>query len=95
VSFHVKSDPNGSIQYGLIAEEVDKVYPELVIRDENGRVAGVRYDELAPMLLNEMQNELQKQQQVNAAQAQSIASLEQRLSAVLEQLKTRGELVAQ
>lgn len=45
------------MQYGLIAEEVAKIYPELVIRDQNGRVDGVRYDELAPMLLNEMQKE--------------------------------------
>ena len=55
VSFHLKSDPKGAIQYGLIAEEVAKVYPELVIRGEKGRIEGVRYDELAPMLLNEMQ----------------------------------------
>ena len=54
VSFHLKSDPKGAIQYGLIAEEVAKVYPELVIRNERGRIDGVRYDELAPMLLNEV-----------------------------------------
>jgi hypothetical protein len=71
VSFHVKTDPNGATQYGLIAEEVDKVYPELVIRDKDGRIAGVRYDELAPMLLNEVQ----KQQQKMAAQDAVIASL--------------------
>jgi hypothetical protein len=55
VSFHLKTEPNGAVQYGLIAEEVDKVYPELVIRDETGKIQGVRYDELAPMLLNEVQ----------------------------------------
>jgi hypothetical protein len=33
---------------------VAKVYPQLVIRDQTGRIDGVRYDELAPMLLNEM-----------------------------------------
>jgi hypothetical protein len=74
VSVHIKTNPNGAIQYGLIAEEVDKVYPELVIRDSDGKIQGVRYDELAPMLLNEVQ----KQQQVNAAQAANIASLEKR-----------------
>jgi len=36
---------------------VAKFYPELVVRDGNGRIDGVRYDELAPMLLNEMQKE--------------------------------------
>jgi len=57
VTFHLKNDPHGAVQFGLIAEEVDKVYPELVIRDEKGKVQGVRYDELAPMLLNEMQQQ--------------------------------------
>jgi len=57
VTFHLKTDPNGNVQYGLIAEEVNKIYPELVIRDEAGAIQGVRYDELAPMLLNEVQQQ--------------------------------------
>jgi hypothetical protein len=57
VSFHLKSDPGGAVQYGLIAEEVDKVYPELVIRDGKGAIQGVRYDELAPMLLSVVQQQ--------------------------------------
>jgi trimeric autotransporter adhesin len=57
VSFHLKSDPDGAVQYGLIAEEVSKVYPELVIRDAAGKIQGVRYDELAPLLLNEAQKQ--------------------------------------
>jgi hypothetical protein len=48
------------VQYGLIAEEVAQVYPELVIRDQNGRISGVRYDELAPMLLNVVQTQAGK-----------------------------------
>jgi hypothetical protein len=44
----------------LIAEEVAKVYPELVIRNEKGRIEGVRYEELAPMLLNEVQQQAQE-----------------------------------
>jgi hypothetical protein len=40
-----------------VAEEVAKVYPELVVRDAKGTILSVRYDELAPMLLNEMQHE--------------------------------------
>ncbi len=57
VTFRLKTDPKGELQYGLIAEEVAKVYPELVIRDEKGQVEGVRYEELAPMLLNEVQKQ--------------------------------------
>jgi hypothetical protein len=94
VTFKLKSDATGTRQYGLIAEEVAKVYPELVIRDAQGRIDGVRYDELAPMLLNEVQ----KQQRVNAAQAARVASLEQQLAgiqAVLVKLQPKDERVAQ
>jgi len=57
VTFRLRSDPQSSLQFGLIAEEVDRVYPELVVRDESGTIQGVRYDELAPMLLNEVQRQ--------------------------------------
>jgi hypothetical protein len=77
VKFHLKTDPHGEVQYGLIAEEVAKVYPELVIRSETGRIDGVRYDEIAPMLLNEMQ----EQQKVEAAQLEKIAAQDQRAAA--------------
>ncbi len=93
VTFRLKNDARGKMQYGLIAEEVAKVYPELVVRDEKGRIEGVRYDELAPMLLNEVQ----KQQRTNAAQAEKIASLEQQLAgiqAALVNLQPKDQLVA-
>jgi hypothetical protein len=77
VMFHLKTDPHGEIHYGLIAEEVAKVYPELVVRDETGRIDGVHYDELAPMLLNEMQ----EQQKLQAAQSAMIAAQDQRAAA--------------
>ena len=57
VTFHLKADPDGPLQYGLIAEEVAKTYPALVIRDEHGRIDGVRYDELAPLLLRKVQSQ--------------------------------------
>ena len=66
VSFTLKSDTTGTRQYGLIAEEVAKVYPELVIRDQKGRADGVRYDELAPMLLNEVQQLKQELAEMHA-----------------------------
>ena len=55
--FQYKGNPQGSRQYGLIAEEVAKVYPELVVRDAKGQILSVRYDELAPMLLNEIRQQ--------------------------------------
>ena len=57
VTFHYKTEPTGPRQYGLIAEEVAKVYPELVTRDAEGAIEGVRYEELTPLLLNELQQQ--------------------------------------
>jgi hypothetical protein len=57
VSFTLRNDPQHTVQYGLIAEQVARVYPELVIRDDAGNIQGVRYEELAPMLLNELQKQ--------------------------------------
>jgi hypothetical protein len=65
VMFKYKSGARGPRQYGLIAEDVAKVYPELVVRDANGEILSVRYDELAPMLLNEMKLEDQKNRHEN------------------------------
>lgn len=67
VRYHLKNDPTGAVQYGLIAEEVADVYPELVIRDEQGTIQGVRYDELAPLLVKEVQ---QEQRTIQAQTAQ-------------------------
>jgi hypothetical protein len=75
VTFRLKTDPDGPLRYGLIAEEVATVYPELVIRDQSGRIDGVRYDELAPMLSNEVQQRQKAQAEINAAQAERIAEL--------------------
>jgi len=57
VTFQYKEDSDGIRQYGLIAEEVEKVYPELVIDDSNGRAETVAYQVLPAMILNEVQKE--------------------------------------
>jgi hypothetical protein len=80
VTFHLKSDLHGAQQYGLIAEEVDKVYPDLVIRNEAGQIEGVRYDELAPILLREVQ----QQQHTLAAQAGELRELKQQFAEIAE-----------
>jgi uncharacterized coiled-coil protein SlyX len=53
VTFHYKSDTQDTPQFGLIAEEVAEVNPDLVVRDENGEIYTVRYDAVNAMLLNE------------------------------------------
>jgi hypothetical protein len=104
VTFKLKADATGTRQYGLVAEEVAKVYPELVIRNEAGRIDGVRYDELAPMLLNEVQRQaaeirdLKQQQKQFVAQAEQLRDVQQQLAALhaaLASLKSEEKLVAQ
>ena len=55
VTFRYKKeiDPTGTSQFGLVAEDVEKISPDLVARDENGVVNTVRYDQVNAMLLNE------------------------------------------
>jgi hypothetical protein len=52
VTFRYTQDPQGVLRYGLIAEEVAGVYPELVVRGPEGTVEGVQYHGLIPLLLN-------------------------------------------
>src|SRR6266545_4942761 len=57
VTFQYKSDKKGAPQFGLIAEEVARVKPDLVVHDKNGQVVAVRYDQVNAMLLNEFLKE--------------------------------------
>jgi len=60
VIFHYKSDSKATPQFGLIAEEVAKVNPDLVVRDDKGEIYTVRYDAVNAMLLNEFLKEHQR-----------------------------------
>jgi len=60
VTFRYKSDRKGAPQFGLIAEEVAKVNPALVVRDHNGEIYSVRYEAVNAMLLNEFLKERRK-----------------------------------
>ena len=63
VTFRYKDDPERTSQFGLIAEEVAKVNPDLVVRDEGGQIYTVRYDAVNAMLLNEFLKEHHKVEQ--------------------------------
>lgn len=80
VAFEYKPefDPAGQIQYGLIAEEVAEVFPDLVTFDRAGRPEGVRYHLIAPLLLNEVQ----KQRRTIETQQAEIDALKARLAAL-------------
>ena len=62
VTFHYKQelDSNGAPQFGLVAEQVEKIDPHLVARDAQGKPYTVRYDAVNAMLLNEFLKEHRK-----------------------------------
>lgn len=84
VTFHYKADQNPkgrALQYGLIAEEVEKVAPSLVARSANGEIETVFYQHLTPMLLNEYQ----KQQRVIETQTALLKKQTDRVAALEKQ----------
>ena len=92
VSFRYKHDldPDGIPQFGLIAEQVEKVNPDLVIRDADGKVNTVRYEEVNAMLLNEFlkaHRRLEQQQAMIDRQQKQIESLAAGLQKVSEQIE--------
>jgi hypothetical protein len=72
VSFHYKKeiDPSGTSQLGLVAEEVEKLNPDLIVRDKEGRAYSVRYDQVNAMLLNEFLKEHRKVEKLQTGFAQ-------------------------
>jgi hypothetical protein len=72
VTFHYKHklDPNRIPHFGLIAEQVEKVNPDLVVCDEEGKVTTFRYEAVSAMLLNEFLKEHAQVRQLNATVAQ-------------------------
>jgi septal ring factor EnvC (AmiA/AmiB activator) len=70
VTFHYKSDKTATPQFGLIAEDVAEVNPDLVVRDKNGEIYTVRYDAVNAMLLNEFLKEHTKVQEQEASIAE-------------------------
>jgi Chaperone of endosialidase len=89
VTFRYKAEPATGprpLKYGLIAEEVAEIYPELVVLDKDGQPSGVRYHVLPAMLLNEVQ----RLQRVIEAQTRLIDELTARLS----RLEAKGTAAA-
>jgi hypothetical protein len=72
VTFRYKRelDPEGIQQFGLVAEEVEKVSPDLVARDEQGKPYTVRYEAVNAMLLNEFLKAHRKVEEQEATIAQ-------------------------
>jgi trimeric autotransporter adhesin len=95
VTFHYKKkiDPAGTSQFGLVAEDVEKVNPDLVVRDNDGKPYSVRYDQVNSMLLNEFLKEHRTVQQQGVTIAElkgQIASL----TAIVKQQTTQIQNVS-
>jgi hypothetical protein len=102
VTFRYKHDldPVGIPQFGLIAEQVEKVNPDLVVRDADGKVYTVRYEAVNAMLLNEFLKEHRTVQELKeeiktlTATVKEQASQIKKVSDQLEVSKPASQLVA-
>ena len=101
VTFRYKKeiDPQGIPQFGLVAEEVEKVNPDLVIRDQEGTPHTVRYEQINAMLLNEFLKEHRKNEEQEATiarlekQVEALTAGLQKVSAQLEASKPAPQVV--
>ena len=89
VTFRYKHqfDPKGIRQFGLVAEEVEKVNPDLVARDEQGKPNSVRYEAVNAMLLNEFLKEHRKVEEQSSQISAQDRKME-KLEAIVEQLQS-------
>jgi hypothetical protein len=108
VTFRYKKelDPTGMPQFGLVAEDVEKVSPNLVVHDKDGEPHSVRYDQVNAMLLNEFLKEHKTVQELKSAAAKQEATIArqqnqieeltaavQKVSAQLEMSKVAPQMV--
>ncbi len=99
VTFHYKNDSSGTPQFGLIAEEVAEVNPDLVVRDADGEIYTVRYEAVNAMLLNEFLKEhrtvqeLKKEIAALATTVKEQAAQIQKVSAQIEMVRAAPQTV--
>jgi hypothetical protein len=96
VTFRYKKevDPDGTRQFGLIAEELARINPDLVVRDASGKPYTVRYDAVHAMLLNEFLKEHRKVENLESVLAQLTARLQEqdlKVQQMSEQLTARSQ----
>jgi hypothetical protein len=93
VTFRYKDeiDPEGRSQFGLVAEDVENVSPDLIVRDKEGKPYSVRYDQVNAMLLNEFLKERRRIEELKSAMVQQRKDFE---AAIARQQKQTETLVA-
>jgi hypothetical protein len=91
VTFHYKKeiDPTSTSQFGLVAEEVEKVDAALVVRDKEGKAYSVRYDQVNAMLLNEFL----KEHRNNEEQEKTITELKSGMTALAAMVKEQASQI--
>jgi trimeric autotransporter adhesin len=83
-------DPPGTSQFGLVAEDVENVNPDLVVRDKDGKPYSVRYDQVNTMLLNEFLKQYRKVEEQSRKlreQETTIAQLKKEMEIVVARIK--------
>jgi uncharacterized coiled-coil protein SlyX len=97
VTFRYKKgiDPQRIPQFGLVAEDVEAVNPDLVVRDEEGKVTTVRYDAVNAMLLNEFLKEHRKVEELSSIVAEQRKEINALAAAVKEQAAQVQKVSAQ
>jgi hypothetical protein len=83
-------DPAGTQQFGLVAEDVEKVDAQLVTRDESGKVYSVRYDKVNAMLLNEFLKEHRKVETLQTAFEATVAQQQNEIAALTAIVKEQA-----
>jgi hypothetical protein len=91
VTFRYKKaiDPAGKSQFGLVAEEVEKVNPDLIVRDKEGKPYSVRYDQVNAMLLNEFL----KEHRAFVEEQRTVAQQQTEIDALKAELKEQRSLI--
>jgi hypothetical protein len=93
VTFHYRKevDPDGVPQFGLVAEEVEKVNPDLIVRDKEGKPYSVRYEAVNAMLLNEF---LKAHRQIEEQQKEieALRTIIQKVSDKVEMMKPAPQM---
>jgi hypothetical protein len=92
VTFRYKSeiDPQGISQFGLVAEDVEAINPDLVVRDKEGKVNTVRYEAVNAMLLNEFLKEHKKVEELRNDFESTVALQKTQIQALTAQLKQQA-----
>jgi hypothetical protein len=94
VTFHYKTDTTNTAQFGLIAEDVAQVNPDLVVRDDKSEIYAVRYEAVNAMLLNEFLKEHRKVEEQRKDMARLKSTVANQEASIAQQQKGMEQVIA-